>query len=422
MTGIVAGEDVAVSAARVLQRCEILADCTEESGRITRRYATVALRDSIRLVAEWMQESGMSVASDAVGNLIGRYEGRDPDAPTLLLGSHLDTVPDGGRYDGPLGVLVALACVERCAAGGERPSVNVEVVAFADEEGTRFGTAFLGSSAYVSGLGSEMLLRADAEGTTLADAMSELGGDPAAAMRATRSFEDVLGYVEVHIEQGALLEARDLPVGVVTGLAGQTRVDAEFRGRAGHAGTVPMGERQDALVVAAELVLAADALAREHDGLVATVGSLVVQPSAANVVPGHAVVTVDIRHFNDDTRRAATAELREQTVDGGARRGVEVLWSERYDTPSVPCSERLCGDLRSAVSEAGHVVAELTSGAGHDAVRLASVTEVAMLFVRCAGGVSHHPDEAVRCDDTATAIDVLERFIHRCGRNREGDK
>lgn len=422
MTMARVGEDVAVSAARVLQRCGILGDCTEEPGRITRRYGTAALRDAIRLVTEWMQESGMTVARDGVGNLIGRYGARDPDAPTLILGSHLDTVPNGGRYDGPLGVLVALACVERWAAGGERPPVNLEVVAFADEEGTRFGTAFLGSTAYVAGLDSDILGGADADGTVLGDAVRQFGGDPAAALRATRSFEDVLGFVEVHIEQGTVLEERDLPVGVVTAIAGQTRVEAEFRGLAGHAGTTPMDNRHDALVAAAGLVLGADALARRLDGLVATVGEITVQPGAANVVPDYARLTVDVRHSDDRIRRAATAELRERTVAAGARRGVEVSWSERYDTPGVACARGLCDGLRSALSKAGYVVTEFTSGAGHDAVRLADVTDVAMLFVRCAGGVSHHPDEAVRHDDTATAIEVLDYFITGCGRNRGGDQ
>src|SRR5919199_3242642 len=321
------------AATTTLERADRLAACTEDPERLTRRFATAALAEGGELVSEWMRAAGMAVRRDAIGNVVGRWEpagGRA--AGTLLMGSHIDTVVDAGRYDGMLGVLVALACVERLP---DDLPFAVEVYAFADEEGVRYGTAYLGSSVVAGAFDPAALERRDAEGIAMADAIAAFGGDPAGLDAARRDPADLLGYVEVHIEQGPVLEAEDLPVGVVTGIAGQTRAEVAFRGEAGHAGTVPMALRRDALVAAAELVAAADALARATDGLVATVGELAVQPGASNVIPARAMLSLDVRHLDDAVRAAAVGGLRTRASEIAAARGVDVDWRPVQETDAV---------------------------------------------------------------------------------------
>src|SRR4051794_21157963 len=338
------------TAALVLERADSLAACTEEPGRLTRRFATPALAAAGDLVLGWMREAGMTVRRDAIGNVIGRWEPPgDASAGTLLLGSHLDTVRDAGRYDGMLGVLVAIACVERLR---DAPFA-VEVYGFADEEGVRYGTAYLGSSVVAGTLDPGALDRRDGEGVAMRDAIATVGGDPGALASARRDPAGLLGYVEVHIEQGPVLEAGDLPVGVVTGIAGQTRAEVAFTGIAGHAGTVPMPLRRDALAAAAELVGAVEARALAVDGLVATVGELTVEPGASNVIPGRAVLSVDVRHLDDATRAAAVADLRERAAAIAAARGVEAAWTEVQQTGAVACAPALGAELEAAVADAG---------------------------------------------------------------------
>jgi allantoate deiminase len=357
------------------------------------------MREANALVAGWMEEAGLEVSTDAVGNLIGRRGG---DGPALLLGSHLDTVVDAGRYDGPLGVLVALEAV--ALAPGDEP---LAVIAFADEEGTRFGTSFLGSSALAGRLDPDVLERTDGDGVRLADALRAFGGDPEALGSAALRPETLRGYVEVHIEQGPVLEERDLPVGVVSAIAGQTHGEVALHGLAGHAGTVPMGQRRDALAAAAELVLAAEAVARER-GVLATVGRLEVAPGARNVIPARVVLSLDLRAPEDAARSAAAAELEAGARAIAARRGLVLGWTAREASPAVALHTDA---LAAAVTAAGLPVALLPSGAGHDAVMLAALTPAEMLFVRCRGGISHHPDESVRREDVAAAIAVLDRRL-----------
>jgi allantoate deiminase len=398
-------------AATVLERADRLAACTEEPGRLTRRFATPALARAQDLVLGWMRDVGMAVRRDAIGNVIGR---REPPggaaAGTLLLGSHLDTVRDAGRYDGMLGVLVALACVQ--AVRDDVPFA-IEVLAFADEEGVRYGTAYLGSSVVAGTFDPVALARRDADGVTMADAIAAAGGDPGALAAARRDADDLLGYVEVHIEQGPVLEAEDLPVGVVTGIAGQTRAEVAFAGVAGHAGTVPMALRRDALVAAAELVGAVDARAHAVDGLVATVGELVVQPGASNVIPARATLSLDVRHADDATRAAAVADLRERAEAVAGKRDMDGTWTEVQATGAVACAPALTRELEAAFAGAGVRVVRLPSGAGHDAAVMARLCDAAMLFVRCAGGISHNPAEAVDAGDVAVAIDVVGRLLDR---------
>jgi allantoate deiminase len=400
----------------VLERCDVLARCTEEPGRVTRRFATPALDEARTLVDGWMRETGLETRRDPLGNLFGRRSVGGERA--LMLGSHLDTVRDAGRYDGALGVLVALACAERLRER-ELPFA-IEVAGFADEEGVRYGTGYLGSAVPAGRFEEGWLGLVDGDGTALADAVREWGGDPAAIADGRRRPEELIGYFEVHIEQGPVLDDRGLPLGVVTGIAGQTRARVAFSGRAGHAGTTPMEGRHDALAAAADWIVAVEAEARGSEGLVATVGEIAAAPGAGNVIPGRVTASFDLRHPNNAARLAAAAAMREHAARIGAERGVEVAWDEIQSTPPVPCSLVLTELLAAAAADAGHAAPRLASGAGHDAAMMAAVTPVAMLFVRCASGVSHHPDESVRAEDVAVAIEVTTRFVERLASRAPG--
>jgi allantoate deiminase len=399
-----------MSAARtVLERCDALAGRTQERGRITRLFATPALGEARELVDGWMRDAGLATRRDPLGNLYGRLPGGGDR--TLLLGSHIDTVRDAGRYDGALGVLTAIACAERLR---ERDlPFSLEVAAFADEEGVRYGTGYLGSSVPAGRFEPAWLERSDARGVTLADAVRAWGGDPQAIASAARRPGELLGYAEVHIEQGPVLDDAGLPVGVVTAIAGQTRGRVTFDGTANHAGTTPMEGRRDALAAAAEWIGAVEAEARGREGLVATVGEIAAEPGSPNVIPCRAAASLDVRHAEDAVREEAVAALRERAARAGEARGVEVAWEELQSTAAVRCSPDLTGELAAAVEDAGHPAPRLASGAGHDAATMAAVAPVAMLFVRCWCGVSHHPDESVREQDVAVALDVTARFVER---------
>ena len=394
-----------------MERCDILGGISEEPGLLVRPYGSGAMRRVNDVVAGWMREAGMSVRTDAIGNLIGRYEAREENAPTLVLGSHLDTVRDAGRYDGPLGVLVALACVERLNASGERLPFAVEVAAFADEEGLRFGTTFLGSSVFAGTFDPGLLDLTDARGATIAEAVRAFDGDPEALAGDGPRPGGLLGYCEVHIEQGPVLEGLGLPVGVVSGIQGQSRVGAGFVGEAGHAGTVPMRGRGDALCAAAEFVLAVEETARGEDGMVATVGTIEVHPGASNVIPGEARLTLDLRHGDDAVRVRVLEALRSRAEGMAAARGLELAWQVRQESGAVPMDEGLTALLARAVEDLGIPAHRLTSGAGHDAAEMAAVAPVAMLFVRCERGISHNPLESVAEPDVAAAVEAMSRFL-----------
>ena len=392
-----------MAADEVVARCRELARISDEPGRLTRVFGGAGMERANALVGRWMAEAGMAVRVDAARNLVGHLPGSDPGAGTLLVGSHLDTVRDAGAFDGPLGVLCAIDCVARLRAEEVTLPFALDVLAFSDEEGVRFGSAYLGSRAVAGTLDDALLGAADADGVTVREALGP--GD------ASRAGEPLLGYCEVHIEQGPVLEQRDLPVGVVTAIAGATRAEVRFTGRAGHAGTVPMALRRDAACALAELVLAVEAVGRSVDGLVATVGRLEALPGAPNVVPGAALATVDVRHADDRARSGAVAAIVARAEAVAAARDVTVAWRGLLDTAAVTMDTALAERLAQAVAAVGVEPLRLASGAGHDAVALAGLAPVAMLFVRCAGGVSHHPDESVAVADVAVALDVLDRFV-----------
>jgi allantoate deiminase len=396
-----------------LQRIDALGQISDEPGCLTRTYGSPAMRRANDLVGAWMREAGMATRIDAVGNLLGRHEGSSAATKTFLLGSHLDTVRDAGRFDGALGVLTAIACVQNLARAGRRLPFAVEVIAFADEEGVRFHSTYLGSRALAGALGEAELLRTDADGVTLAEAIRRSGGDPDALKSCRRDPAQILGYVEVHIEQGPVLQEKGIPVGVVSAIAGQTRLEATFEGRAAHAGTTPMTLREDALVAAARFIRDAETIATRHPDLVVTIGQIEARPGASNVIPGFVKLSVDVRHADDAVRCDACELLAITARFATAHRRVELGWNIVQATRAVACSPDLARLLGEAIGRHSGVPAVLPSGAGHDAATLAALTPVAMLFVRCKDGISHHPGESAQEADVRVAISVLGDFLER---------
>jgi allantoate deiminase len=395
----------------VLARCDTLAAYSEAPGKITRPFPSEAMHGVHERLRRWMEAAGLAVRRDAIGNLIGHYHPADAasSASIFLIGSHLDSVPDAGRYDGVLGVLLGLAALE--ALRGKRLPFPVEIIGFCEEEGIRFSTPFLGSLALAGRIDLRLLERTDREGTSLAEALRRFGLDPERVGEAAYPADCVRGYLEVHIEQGPVLENRNLPLGIVEAVAGQDRVWLRLQGKAGHAGTLPMELRRDALAAAAELVLAVEEYARSVEGLRATVGWLEVAPGAVNVVPGAVRLSLDVRHANDDLRRRATAAFLAQAEMLARRRGVEVCQERSESYPAVPADRQLTELLARAADQARQPFLRMISGAGHDAAIMAGLTPMCMLFVRSPGGISHHPDEAVLPADVAVALEVVVAFL-----------
>ena len=356
----------------------------------------------------WMERAGMAVRVDDAGNLRGCYPGRTLNAPRLLIGSHLDTVPHAGAFDGILGVLLGLALVELLM--GKRMSFAIETIGFSEEEGVRFGVPFIGSRAVTGDLTEELLARRDQVGVSVGDALRSFGLDPSRIGEA-RMGDDTLGYFEIHIEQGPVLESLDLPLGVVEKIAGQSRLEVLFDGRANHAGTTPMSARRDALAGAAEWIGAVEREAHATPDLVATVGNLDVSPGAGNVIPGSARASLDVRHGSDATRREAVSRLLECAQRIAAQRGLVVSWEHRLDQPAVAMDPFLVRELDRAAADAGYQAHRMISGAGHDAMILARRMPAVMLFLRSPGGISHRPDETVLAGDVAAALETGMRFL-----------
>ena len=406
--------DTRTQAARVLERIETLAGFSELDGGLTRVAFSKEHRAASEAVIAWMTEAGMEARLDAIGNVVGRYEGETPGLPCLMMGSHLDSVRDAGKYDGPLGVLVPLACVEALNEAGRRLPFAIEVVGFVDEEGVRFKTSLLGSRGVAGTFEDKALDATDEDGVSLAQAMQDFGLDPAAIPAAARRREDVHAYVEFHIEQGPVLEDEDLPAGVVTAISGQTRLKAMIEGTAGHAGTVPMTLRRDALAAAAECVLEVERFCRDGPpGFVGTVGELAVSPGASNVIAGSTRFSLDIRSPVDSERRCAVSSIEKAMKQIVDRRGLRLAVETTFDTDSCRCAPWLMDQLGSAIEAETLPVRHLPSGAGHDGMAMIGLTDIAMLFLRCEGGISHNPLEAVSQDDVETGLRVLQRFIEQ---------
>jgi len=365
-------------AREVVRRCRRLAACTEKPGEITRTFLSAPMHEVHRLVRAWMEDAGMTVRVDGAGNIRGTYGA----GPRLMIGSHLDTVPNAGAFDGILGVMIGIALVER------HPPCALEVAGFSEEEGVRFGVPFIGSRAVVG---------APVRTPAVAAAIRDFGIDPKSEAKIGR---DVRAYLEFHIEQGPVLDRKNLPLGVVDAIAGQSRYEVRFAGEANHAGTTPMKMRNDALVAAAGWIGLVRSTALAEPGLVATVGQLRVYPGAVNVIPGAVVASLDIRHADDRVgARAARRMLK----------GVEC--EERSNQPATPMDPAMVQALCTAVRATGNRVHRMVSGAGHDAMILAAKVPAAMLFLRSPGGVSHHPDETVRVEDVAAALEVGAKFL-----------
>ncbi len=394
-------------AARIVRRIEELAAITERDGEVTRVVFSPEHRRAADLILTWMREAGMAARMDEIGNVVGRYEGEAPSAPALLVGSHYDTVRNAGKWDGPLGVITAIEAVAALSAAGVRLPHAVEVVGFSDEEGVRFSSTLLGSRALAGTFDEGALEAKDADGITLREAMIAFGLDPDRIRRAARRREDVLAYLELHIEQGPVLEKEDLPVGVVTAISGANRFRVELDGMAGHAGTVPMGLRQDALAGASECVLAVEALAQAGIGVVGTVGQIAATPGAANVIPGRAVISIDLRAADDGQRRETVSDVVDAIDEIAARRGLKARIIKTHENGTALCAPWLRAQIGAALTAAGHRVLELPSGAGHDGMAMIDLADMAMIFVRCRGGVSHHPAEHVTIEDVAAGAEVL---------------
>ena len=403
-------------AGEIVSRCQGLASHSEQVDGLTRTFLSGPMCRVHAEVGRWMNLAGMSVCVDPVGNIRGSYPGADPNAPRLIVGSHLDTVPNAGAFDGPLGVLLGIGLVGLLA--GRRLKFPIEVAGFSEEEGVRFGVPFIGSRALVGDIDADLLTRRDARGVSVAQAIRDFGLDPSRISEASIS-TGVLGYLEMHIEQGPVLEALGLPLGVVESIVGQSRLEIRFGGQANHAGTTPMHARRDALAGAAEWMIAVEREARAVADLVATIGCIDVKPGAGNVIPGEATLSLDVRHPEDCVRHEVVDRLLGCARPIATRRGLRVSSESRLDQPSVAMDERLTAALARAVEDSGHPVHRMHSGAGHDAMIMARRMPAAMLFLRSPGGISHHPDESVLVEDVAAALAAGARFLEELERGRE---
>jgi allantoate deiminase/N-carbamoyl-L-amino-acid hydrolase len=396
----------------IMDWAEQLGALSDDEHGLTCAYMTAAHQRTAALLAGWMRDAGMDAHIDAVGNVVGRYAAADPGAQVLLTGSHYDTVRNGGKYDGRLGILLPLAIVRHLHARGERLPFHLDVVGFAEEEGVRFKSTFLGSSALAGRFDMAQLDQVDAGGTSMRAALQAAGHDPAAIPALARDPASLLGYVEVHIEQGPVLLERGLPLGVVTAIAGSSRYLVDLEGVASHAGTTPMAMRRDAAAAAAEIVLLVEQRCAGRGALVGTVGQLQVPDGSVNVIPGRCRLSLDIRAAADDIRLAAVTDIMDGIGAICARRGIAFSVETLVQAAAVPCAPRLMDGLGAAIERAGLPRFDLPSGAGHDAMALVALTDVAMLFTRCGnGGISHNPLETMTADDADIAATVLLDFL-----------
>ncbi len=396
-----------------MQRIQEAASISESTQYLSRRFASSEHQQINTLAAQWMKAAGMHTREDAIGNVIGRYEANDSqtNAPAIMLGSHLDTVINAGRYDGMLGVLCALAVVESLNEQEVRLPYALEVIGFADEEGVRYQSTYLGSRAITGHFSKDVLNRRDEDGILFVDALKQFGSNVDNLASAIRKPADIYAYLEVHIEQGPVLEAKGLPVGVVSSIAGANRMSVSLTGLAGHAGTVPMNLRQDALAAAAECISLVESVCSNHDGLVGTVGRIKAKPGASNVITGDVEFTIDLRAAQDEVRRDRVGQVVEGMAAICKRRSIEIGIEHVHEASSVSCDAHIMQCMQSALRSAGMDVLVLPSGAGHDAAAMAEITKMGMLFVRCAGGVSHHPDESVTKEDAIAGADILLKSV-----------
>jgi allantoate deiminase len=397
-------------ARQVVARCQALARFSEDAGSIRRTFLSPPMRDCHREIARWLAPLGVTSTVDAVGNLRIVYPAKQIDAPRLLIGSHLDTVPNAGAYDGILGVVLGIALL--ASLNGRKLPFAIEVVGFSEEEGVRFGTPFIGSRALVGSLDEEVLSRQDSHAISIRKAIEDFGLNPAEIVRAAMR-EDVLGYVEFHIEQGPVLDSVGHSLGVVEAIAGQSRLDLTFVGHANHAGTTPMNLRYDAVAAAAEWITFVERKAQGTSGLVGTVGAIQASPGAVNVIAGEARLSLDVRHRDDEARTTAVAYLIRQAEQIAGRRQLKVGWNMLLDQRAVSMNPFLVRQISQAASQAGCEAGHMVSGAGHDAMIMAGKVPSGMIFLRTPGGISHDPAESVDVGDVAKAIDCGLHLLDR---------
>ncbi len=404
----------------IMRLSDELALHTEMPGALTRTYLTHAHQSAAEQLMQWMREAGMSVRRDDAGNVIGRYEGQTENASALLTGSHFDTVRNAGKYDGSLGILLPIVCIADWHRQNRRFPFAIEVIGFAEEEGVRFKATLLGSRAIAGNFDCSVLDNRDENGQTMREAMQAAGLNPEALAQSAFPREKALAYVEVHIEQGPVLLDEGLPVGVVTAISGASRFMVTANGLAGHAGTVPMALRRDAAMAAAEIALAIEQRCSASPGLVGTVGQFDVPNGATNVIPGKALFTIDIRAETDSVRESAVCDVLNFMQQIAARRKVILDIEPTHEARSVRCADWLQKRLGDAIAGIGLPVRHLPSGAGHDAMAMAALTDVAMLFVRCGNdGISHHPDETMTLTDAGIAAKVFKHFVEQFQVERE---
>jgi allantoate deiminase len=393
---------------RIIARCREIASFTEVPGEITRTFLSPPLHEVHALLRHWMEAAGMTVHIDAIGNLRGLYPGLTPNAPRLLIASHLDTVPNAGAFDGILGVILGLAMIEELH--GQHLPFAIEIIGFSEEEGIRFSKPFLGSLALIGKLDQQALARTDKTGTSIAEAIQNFGLDPE-QLPAAILLSDAFAYFEFHIEQGPILESESASLGIVDAIVGQSRLQLTFTGQANHAGTTPMHLRHDALATAAEWIVAVETYANYHNNFVATVGKIDSKPGAINVIPSEVTASLDLRHANDEAREAAVTALLDTAVSIAANRSVKIISQVLSEQAAVPMNPELTHLLYMAAAHAGFPSRTLNSGAGHDAMIIAPHIPSAMLFLRTPGGLSHHPDESVLPQDVEAALATAMEFL-----------
>jgi allantoate deiminase len=407
-----AGHPNASLGVEIVGRINRLATISETPEHLARFFLTPEHRAAAELILTWMREAGLHAHLDAIGNVCGRYEGEVAGLSCLMLGSHYDTVRDAGKWDGPLGLITAISCVADLHRRGRRLPFAIEVTGFADEEGVRFASTLLGSRGVAGTFNERVLGVKDEAGISMREALVQFGLDPDHIGAAARAPSELLAYVELHIEQGPVLEAHNLPVGVVTAIAGATRLAASITGMAGHAGTVPMPLRRDALAGAAECIVTIEELCRtDPGGLVGTVGYIHANPGATNVIPGQVSFTIDLRAPTDTHRKKAVTDIVRHIETIAKRRKLLLQVDVTHENRTVPCAPWLKAQVAAAVAAEGFRVFELPSGAGHDGMAMIDIADIAMLFVRCRGGISHHPDEHVEVVDADAGARVLLRLI-----------
>lgn len=403
-------------ASEVLARCQKLTRFSEDEGSIRRTFLSPPMRDCYAEIATWLKAAEAEVSVDAAGNLRGFYPGADSSAPRMLIGSHLDTVPNAGAYDGILGVVLAVALLESLEA--RKLPFAIEVLGFSEEEGVRFGVPFIGSRALVGRLDAELLDRRDKNGVSVERAIREFGLNPAGIPEA-RLGDDCLGYLEFHIEQGPVLESMRRPLAAVDAIVGQNRLEFKFTGRANHAGTTPMQLRQDALAAAAEWIVVVESFALRNPGLAATVGFIEAKPNATNVIAGEARATFDLRHASDSVRVQAVEELTRAATSIAAKRGLSLAWKTLLVQRTVPMDRFLANQIEQAIWKAGCEPHRMASGAGHDAMILAEKVPAGMIFLRTPGGVSHDPGESVHVGDVASALECGLHLLEQLAESEE---